>query len=463
MAKQTIYRCSNCGKTDKQWKGVCPKCGEYSTYEETEAVALDKPQAGNKTTVKRTGKSSGAAKPLSRANRKVERFATGIAELDRVLGGGFVGSEVVLIGGEPGAGKSTLSLSIAEGFANNSLKVLYISGEESVDQIALRADRMGVDNDLILVEHSSSLNDALASIHENNPDLLIFDSLQATASEDLSGSAGSLQQSREAATVLTKTCKTMGARALLVSQVNKGGEFSGSEGIQHVVDATLYLDGDRDTPLKFLRAIKNRFGSTDEVGIFQHEDTGLKEVPDPSGVLSSGSETDGTESGAAYGVMSEGARQIPFEVQSLIVPSTLSSPRRQFNGVQHSRAQIVVAILDKFCTFELSDQDVFSSTVLGVKAADPQTDLAVAASMISSELNLHLKDRTAFVGELSLTGQVRGAYQIENKVKELSRLGFDRVFIPRASKNQIKLQGHSIEIEPVSTIRELEKRMKALN
>lgn len=445
------YECSECGKRYSKYVGVCSGCGEFSSLQEAE------PDGENM-----RGHLNKGVEAVSRPSKRLSdldeddetRIATGINELDRVLGGGFVDSEVALIGGEPGAGKSTLSMRLSEAFAEKDMRTLYISGEESARQIKLRADRMGVDNDLISVVHTTSLEEALGHIESERPEFFIVDSLQAMVSSNLSSQQGSIQQSTRAAHDLQNIAKELGLRAFLVNQVNKSGEFAGSEAIQHLVDVLLFLESREDTPLKYLRARKNRFGSTDEVGIFQHGPEGLEEVFDPSGILLDNKD-DALAPGTAYGIISEGIRQVPVEVQALVAQSSLPSPRRQFNGVQHNRGQIVCAILEKHCNLRLSEDDVFASTMFGVNLHDPQSDLATAAAIICSKNDVDSSKRTVFVGELSLTGQVRGVHQIQNKINEAERSGFDRIIVPSSSKNKVESNG--IELDFVGNVKGLVK------
>lgn len=452
MGTATYYQCSACHTTHKQWRGLCSHCGEFSTLEEVSRQNTHmSSQAGVKTTG--TNAPTTASTPITNVSRNITRFTTGIHELDRVLGGGFVQSEVLLLAGDPGAGKSTLCLSLADRFAAQGLSVLYVSGEESAEQIGVRADRMGVDNSSIHVVHTSSLEDILGHIDAVNPELFIIDSLQAVASSSLTGTIGSVQQSKEAAHVLNKAAKNMGTRAVLINQVNKDGEFAGSESIQHVVDAALLFEQQPDSLLKFLRALKNRFGSTDEVGMFQHGDEGLYEVSDPSGILIDSLNDTGV-SGATYCVSHEGIRQFPVEVQALVTRTSLSSPRRQFNGISYNRGQIICAILDKFCSLNLHEHDVFVSTISGVKLDDPQSDLAIAAAIMSSTKNASTAQRTVCLGELSLTGQVRGSYGMDKKVREAERNGFECVVVPSNMVGKVA-DSHGIDVCHVKSVAEL--------
>lgn len=452
MKNDTLYRCTECGLTKKTTVfGKCPRCGAFASFQEISNQSSATARAGLKSSTAITPVRK--AQTISELNKTpMVRTSTGINEFDRVLGGGFVDSEVILLAGQAGSGKSTLSLSIAESYANKGLKVLYSSGEESENQIGLRAKRMKVNNDLIKIINETNLETLLGHMEIEKPQLLIVDSLQTLASSEIPGSIGSVQQSKEAAHTLTRIAKSNGLTMILINQILKSGDFSGSESIQHIVDAALMFESDNDSPLKFLRATKNRFGDTSEVGVFQHSETGLEEVSDPGGILLDSDEKQ--LSGTSVTFSSEGIRQIPVEIQALVTTSNLPNPRKQFNGIDYNRGQIVCAILDKFCNAKLYDTDVFVNTVSGIKVKDPLSDLSVAASILSSLKNKPSTERTAFVGELSLTGQVRGSFMIENKIREAERLGFERIVVPNTAKHTIKGK-HSISIEYISSVKSL--------
>lgn len=461
MAKKSSwYKCSNCGNETATWSAKCFNCNSFSTVEEVsnDETASKAQNAGLK--------SSGAIAPAARARTIKElnaepnvRTSTGIGELDRVLGGGLVDAEVVLIAGEPGSGKSTLSMRLASNYANMGKSVLYASGEESESQVALRAQRMEVDNELIRIVNESSLEAVLGHMDAENPTLVIVDSLQTLSSIDITGGAGSISQGKEVSHALTRRAKKDNITMFIINQVNKDGEFAGSESIQHIVDCVLFLESDEETPLKFLRARKNRFGETAEVGVFQHSSTGLEEVIDPSGVFMDDS-SDTSVEGATVGFISEGVRQIPTEIQALAIDSNLPTPRKQFSGVQFQRGQIVCAILDKFCKTKLYEKDVFISTVSGIKAHDPQADLSIAASLLSSVKSTPFKARSAFVGEITLTGKVRGGFMIEQKIKEAARLGFDSIVVPSSAQKTIGNRKFGIDIKYISSVKELERLLK---
>lgn len=456
MAKATsTFKCNECGFDSSRSRVTCPKCNALGSFEEISAAAAGAASAGLK--------SAGAITPtrkvstISQLNKTpIKRTPTGIGELDRVLGGGFVDAAVVLFAGHPGAGKSTLCLAMADKFANLGKTVLYSSGEESEQQIGLRAKRMGVTNDNIKIVNETNLETLLGHIEEVKPDFVVVDSLQILASSEVSGSVGSVAQSKESAHTLTRLAKKEGITMVLISQITKSGDFSGSEAIQHIVDAAIVFESDKDSPLKFLRATKNRFGDITEVGVFQHAEDGLEEVADPGGIFL---ETDPTDnlSGTSCSFISEGIRQIPIEIQALVTESSLSNPRKQFNGVSQVRSQIVCAILDKFAKTRLYENDVFASTVSGIRVDDPLADLSIAASILSSFKNKPFAGRIAFVGELGLTGQVRGSFMIENKIREAERLGFDKIVIPAAAYRNLKNKRGKIQIESISSVKDLQK------
>lgn len=466
MAKTVIaYICKECQKSHPKYRTSCAGCGADFSLESHE---VERGSSGNR--VSSTGgvssnsglKSSGAIKPSRSApsvrslkSNPISRTPTGISELDRVLGGGFVDAEVVLLAGQPGAGKSSLTLHVAEKYANMGKNVLYSSGEESEQQIGLRAKRFGIDADNIFVINETSLESLQGYIEDVKPELLIVDSLQTIASSEISGSVGSISQSKEAANVLTRIAKTHGISMILVNQIVKSGEFAGSEGIQHIVDCAMMLDSENESPLKFLRATKNRFGDTTEVGVFQHEEKGLMEVPDPSGVFTDNN-NDSTLPGSTCCMMTEGVRSMPVEVQALVTKATASFPRRQFNGVDYNRAQIICAVVDKHTKASCAADDVYMTTLSGVKIKDPQSDLALAAALVSSKTGKTMgsDQRVAFIGELGLTGYVRGGYMIENKIAEADRLGFDQVVIPDRKLNN-RVNNLNIKITKISHVREL--------
>lgn len=459
MAKpkvSTRFQCPLCSFTSHAQFFRCHQCKEYVT-------PIEITQGEGVTAAAQAGfKATETVKPVKKAlsiqelnNTPIKRTLTHIGELDRVLGGGFVEAEVVLFAGPPGTGKSTLSLAVAAAFAKQGQKVLYTSGEESEQQIGLRARRMGVADPLIRIVNETNLETIMGHIEEEQPQFMIVDSLQTLASSAIPGSIGSVSQSKEAANLLTNLAKKKKITMILVSQVVKDGSYAGSEAIQHVADCSLMLESDSDSPLKFLRAHKNRFGDTAEVGIFQHTEAGLEEVSDPAGILLDNEADD--VSGASCSFVSEGMRQMPVEIQALVTLSSLTNPRKQFNGVHPQRGQIVCAILDKFCGGELFANDVFISTVSGVRVSDPQADLSMAASLLSSKLGKPIPSDTVFIGELSLTGQVRGGFMLEAKLKEAQRLGFKRVVAPKSALKGLSKKPQGLSLVGIASVAELSK------
>lgn len=458
------YRCADCGfVTPRKLHGDCPECGAFQKFVEiVEGDSVDSGKAGLK--------NNGAVSPVRRASsvnelvdKPLERIATGIGELDRVLGGGFVGGEVVMLTASPGSGKSTLSMGVSDVFARMGKKVLYVSGEESEQQLGLRARRMNVTSDLIRIVNETTIENVLGHVQNESPDFLVIDSLQTMASNNITGTMGSISQSKEAASTFTMLAKNQNIITILISQVTKdnGSElnFAGSNQIAHIVDCILYLESDSETPLKFLRSTKNRFGDVTEVGVFQHSESGLEEVSDPSGILMDEVEGDRLP-GTACAFISEGVRQIPVEVQSLVTTTDLPNARKQFTGVNYNRGQIICAILDKFCRAKLYNHDTFVNTVSGLKVVDPLADLAIAAAILSSSRDKAFVDRVAFVGELSLTGQVRGGFMIDNKIREAERLGFDRIVLPAVSKKNIHGKNYKIKLDFVSNVRDIDNLLR---
>lgn len=356
---------------------------------------------------------------------------------------------------------STLSLSIADAFARSGRKVLYSSGEESEGQISLRAQRMKVDDDNILITNETSLETILGHIEAESPDLLILDSLQTIASTEISGSIGSVQQSKEAAHALTRLAKDKGIMMLLVSQVVKSGEtvIAGSNQISHIVDCVITLESDHDSPLKLLRASKNRFGDTGEIGLFLHTDFGLMEVENPMSFLGE----DGVKKiGASRGVLREGERFIPFEVESLVSRSFLTNPRRQFSGVQFNRTQIICAALDKYLRMGLYEKDIYISTLSGLKVDEPLADLAIAASVISTEDNILSNNETVFLGEITLTGYIRSGVHMGRMIKEAVTLGFQNIVVPKNANidKKVAKNANIVRVEELKDLRNFLKNNK---
>jgi DNA repair protein RadA/Sms len=377
----------------------------------------------------RTARAANRAQPLSAVGSAgPERIAVPIQELDRVLGGGLVPGSLVLIGGDPGIGKSTLVLQAAASLAAPGAPVLYVSGEESAQQVKLRADRLGIAGDDLLVLSETDLTELLNAADAHNPGLLIVDSIQTVFVDEISSAAGSVSQVRECTSRLMQWAKPRQTPVLIVGHVTKEGTIAGPRVLEHMVDAVLYLEGDRYHQYRILRAVKNRFGSTDEVGVFEMADAGLREVRNPSEAFLE--ERTGSAAGSTVAVTVEGTRPILVEVQALTTSSSFGLPRRSANGLDTSRLQLLIAVLQKRVGMSLGSQDVFANVVGGLKVVEPAADLAVALAVASSFKERPIDPRTVAVGEIGLSGELRSVNQLDRRLNEARRLGFSRVVLP---------------------------------
>jgi len=428
MAKsEAAYRCSECGWSTLKWVGRCGECQAWGTVAEAGAPTAISKQAKP---VAPLGEK--VAKPIT-AHTGVEsgHRPTGVGEFDRVLGGGVVPGAVILLSGEPGVGKSTLLLNVAAKVANSGQKVLYISAEESAGQVYLRAERTDGLVDTLFLANEGDLGSILGHIEQSQPDLLIIDSVQTISSGVLEGSAGGVSQVREVTATLIRVAKETTLPIILVGHVTKDGQIAGPRTLEHLVDVVCQFEGDRNTSLRFVRALKNRFGPTDEVGCFEMSGDGIVEVPDPSGLFRSGSGT--PVSGTCTTVALEGRRALPVEVQALVVPSGAPQPRRVVNGVESSRVAMLLAVLERRAGITLSSSDVYVSTVGGIRIHEPAADLAIALAIASAAKDIPLSPTTAAIGEISLAGEIRGVSQAAQRGHEASRLGFDLVIDQSAS------------------------------
>lgn len=443
MVKNTSsWKCSNCGAISIVKRGYCPNCGEYGTYEKIADEKVDQPSAGMKVNVSTKSTYVATTKTYTVKNvkklGKVERTSTGVKEFDRLLQGGLVSGQVVLLGAEPGFGKSTLCLEVMGHLAKDAgWPVLYASGEESVEQIAARAERLHVDSDNLRLLSTTTVEEVISHASSMNARCVVVDSLQTMATSEISGSLGSISQSKEAAMAFKQYAKDNDVAFILVSQFTKSDEVAGSNQIAHIVDTIFVGDADHETTLKFLRSLKNRYGKTDEVAVFVHTDDGLESVNDPSAFLI-GDVGDMT-AGAARGFMRAGARLLPVEIDALCnKTAAYGTPQRQFSGIQYQRGRIIIAALSKYAPLlKIDDGDVFVSTLNGVSVTDATTDLAVAAAITSSILDKKPTYKTAWVGEVSLTGRILGKSLIQNKIDEAVRLGFDRIVVPSIAMKDI--------------------------
>lgn len=431
MAKkpETEYVCTACGSVSTKWAGKCPDCGEWSTLEERRA-ADTRPTRG----LGGTGApGASAAVPLSQiATQHTRRLSTANAEFDRTLGGGMAPGSLILIGGDPGVGKSTLVLQTLAVMAAAGVKALYVSGEESAVQVKLRSERLGVPGSELLLLCETSLQRVLNEARAINPQVLVIDSIQTIYKEELPGTPGSLTQLRECTLDLMVFAKSTGCVTLLVGHVTKEGQIAGPRVLEHMVDTVAYFEGDRNHQYRILRTIKNRFGATDEIGVFEMTSKGLEPVENPSKVFLQ--ENNEAYPGSVVSCTLEGSRALLFEIQALVGTTSFAMPQRVAAGIEQKRLTILLALLDKFGGVQIGNSDVFVSVAGGLRVDDPGTDLALALAVAGNYLNFRLPSHSIVIGELGLSGEVRAVSQLELRVKEAHRLGFRHILVPATGK-----------------------------
>ncbi|MBS6948768.1 MAG: DNA repair protein RadA [Bifidobacterium scardovii] len=469
MAKSSVqYLCSECGWNGPKWYGRCPECGQWGTIEEFHearpAAASSRTAAPGRTARTTAGTVSArhGARPITQIDTDtVTRMPTGFGEFDRVLGGGIVPGSVVLIAGEPGIGKSTLLLETAGNIARAQAaaggKVLYISGEESAAQVRLRATRINAVEGNLLLASTTDLATVLGLIEQERPALAIVDSAQTIVSQDVDGISGGSTQVREVASALIDTAKSLDVPVLLVGHVTKDGSIAGPRTLEHLVDVVCQFEGDPETALRMLRAVKNRFGPTDEVGCFDMSGEGIEEVSDPSGLFLSAGET--PVEGTCVTFTLDGHRSLPIEVQSLVTASVLPTPRRAVNGVDSNRIAMLTAVLYRHGKVNLLANDLYVSTIAGGLAKEPACDLAIVAALASAAKSKPIARTTCAVGEISLTGQVRPVPRLEYRLREAARLGFTTAVAP-VSRKRIAIAG--LTIVEVGTLRDALSALKVV-
>ena len=447
MAKaKTYYFCQECGYQSSGWLGRCPECGKFGTFAE-ELVQATTTQSHNHS----TSQSLSQPKRIQEVTySETQRIATHCSEFDRVLGGGIVPGSLVLLGGEPGIGKSTLLLQTA--LAIPDRRLLYVSGEESEQQIKMRADRIGEPKADLYVVSETVTQRIFEHVDAVKPDLLIIDSIQTMTTEELESPAGSVGQIRQCTTDFQHYAKQTNVPVLLIGHITKDGTLAGPKVMEHIVDAVLQFEGDRNYGYRILRALKNRFGSTAELGIFEMQGNGLREVPNPSEFLLS--QRDETLSGAAVAATLEGARPIFIEVQSLVSSAVYGTPQRNANGFDMRRLSMLLAVLEKRCGFKLGAKDVFLNIAGGLRVNDPAIDLAVACAILSSNVDISISPRICFGAELGLSGEVRPVSRVEQRIAEASRLGFEKILVSKYNIRSIDTKRYKIEIVPISVIEE---------
>lgn len=432
LKSRTIYVCNGCGATSPKWQGRCPDCGEWNSFVET--VDTPKPMSAT------TGLQSSQPQQLSKVSVDgLARQPVPIVELNRVLGGGIVAGSLVLIGGDPGVGKSTLLLQLSTVMCASLPSVLYISGEESVQQIRLRASRVGQLPENLWVLSETSIGAIGEHIEASRPGLVIVDSIQTMYSEGVQSAAGGVSQVRECTMALMRLAKTTGVPVFLVGHVTKEGEIAGPRVLEHIVDTVLYLEGDRFHQYRLLRAAKNRFGSTNEVGVFEMTQEGLTEVPNPSEAFLSERPDDTV--GSAVGVLMEGTRPLLVEVQALTSHSGAGISRRTANGLDYNRLLLLAAVLGKRVGISLGDQDIYVNVVGGLKLEEPAADLSVAIAIASSAASRAVRPETVLIGEVGLSGELRSVSQLERRLSEAAKLGFTRAVCSRTSRRPQKPDG----------------------
>ncbi len=419
---KSFYICSECGYESAKWYGCCPGCGEWNCMEEDIRTPTQQKTV-------RTASKSVFAQTINEINADDEiRFKTGMSELDRVLGGGIVKGSLVLLSGDPGIGKSTILLQICE-YLGNKLRVLYVTGEESARQIKLRAKRLGVHTDNLLIMCQTDVQSIVEYIKAEKPDLIIVDSIQTMSVSEISSSPGSVTQVRESTNMYMHCAKDLGIPTIIVGHVNKDGNIAGPKVLEHIVDCVLYFEGERHLSYRILRAVKNRYGSTNEIGVFEMMDKGLVEVPNPSLMLISGKPKN--TAGTCIACVMEGSRPILAEVQALVVASNYGNARRMATGFDYNRMSMLLAVLEKRAGFFMNNCDAYINVVGGLRLDEPATDLSVALAMISSFKDTPIRDDSLVIGEIGLGGELRSVSNCEQRIKEAERLGFNRCIIPK--------------------------------
>ncbi len=450
MAKtKTVFICNQCGYESPKWYGKCPTCGEWDTMNEEQLIT----ETSKKIAKNKLSSFSGKALSLSKIDSSAElRYDTGIGELNRVLGGGLVKGSLVLLCGDPGIGKSTILLQICELLANN-LSVLYVSGEESAYQIKMRAKRLGVTSEALAIMCETDTEIICEYIRTEKPDIVMIDSVQTMNISDVNSTAGSITQVRECTNLFMRTAKNNNVSIILVGHVNKDGNIAGPKVLEHIVDTVLYFEGERNLTYRILRAAKNRFGSTNEIGVFEMTNKGLIEIENPSLAMISGRPLN--ISGTCVTCLIEGSRPILAEVQGLATTSGYGNPRRMAAGFDYNRMAMLIAILEKRAGYFLGNMDCYVNIVGGLRADEPASDLAVALSLISSLKDEVINSSTIVFGEIGLAGEIRTVNNCEQRIRECQRLGFKKCIVPRQNlKNLSKADLTEIEIIGVRNIRE---------
>ena len=447
MAKvKSVYICSECGYESLKWYGKCPSCGEWNTMNE-ESREISKPSG------RASASTASYAPPVSVNDISTTdevRYRTGLNELDRVLGGGIVKGSLILLGGDPGIGKSTLLLQICE-YLGKGLRILYVSGEESKRQLKLRADRLGVDSENLFILTQTDVELICETIRQDKPNLVMIDSIQTMSLSELNSAPGSVTQVRESTNYLMRTAKSLDIPIMIVGHVNKEGSIAGPKVLEHVVDAVLHFEGDKQMSYRILRAVKNRYGSTNEIGVFEMTDRGLSEVENPSLMLISGRPKN--VSGTCIACAMEGTRPILAEIQALAAATGFGNPRRMCTGFDYNRMNLIIAVLEKRAGYYFTNTDAYVNVVGGLRLDETAVDLAVAMALISSLKDVPLSDDAIAFGEIGLAGEIRSVSHAQQRVNEAVRLGFRRIIIPAHNMKDITAPDDA-QVIPVRNVRQ---------
>ena len=435
--KKIVYFCQECGYESSKWMGQCPGCKAWNTLVE-ETISTKKGTSSGIGSFQNSGKRPEPVRLKDISLSEDERQLTKIGELDRVLGGGIVPGSLVLVGGDPGIGKSTLLLQVCRNLAQSGRNVLYISGEESLHQIKLRAERIGEFNENLQLLCETNLETIREVIERKKPDMVVIDSIQTMFHEDISSAPGSVSQVRESTNILMQIAKGQGVSVFIVGHVTKEGNVAGPRVLEHMVDTVLYFEGDRHASYRILRAVKNRFGSTNEIGVFEMRNTGLEEVKNPSEFMLNGKPSD--TSGSIVACSMEGTRPILIEIQALVSPTSFQMPRRTAVGIDYNRVNLLMAVLEKRVGLQLGGCDAYVNLAGGMKLGEPAIDLGIIMAIASSYKNRPILEDTIIFGEVGLVGEVRAVSGGEARIKEAQKLGFKRCILPQANVDQIKVQ-----------------------
>ncbi len=452
MAKQRVmYECMACGYESPKWLGRCPNCGAWNQLEEQIQHTENKNKPQVQVKLNQDTHLQGAKRLSEITYEETNRVSTAFDEFDRVLGGGVVNGSLVLIGGDPGIGKSTLLLQVSMQLAQNKQRILYVSGEESLSQIKMRAERLAIHSDNFYLMAETDLAIIAKEIESVRPDMVVIDSIQTMSVPDQTGVAGSVSQVRQATATLMRIAKDNQIAIFIVGHVTKEGNIAGPRMLEHMVDTVLYFEGEKHNRFRVLRAVKNRFGSTHEMGVFEMQDVGLQEVHNPSQLFLE--ERIENATGSSVVASLEGTRVILTEIQSLMTPTVFGNAKRTASGIDYQRVSLLLAVMEKHCGLLVQNQDAFFKTTGGVRLEEPAIDLAIALSIASSYWNRPIRVDDCFVGEIGLTGEIRRVSQIQERIKEADKLGFRRIFIPKSNADGLDIDV-SIEIIPTKTIQD---------